>query len=275
MLVTSIIKSTDLTMSFAKNPPPIYILNKKRDFASLSESEKKEGYIFHILSDFVSEDSRARLENLAQDLSANYPCEIQIHICSDEFFSGLPKLNGNYLAYFRLFIPRFMPKSCKICLYLDIDMLVLGDLRGLFALDMGDKCVGVVKDRRNNTKKLCPKSKNAKDIYFTGAYFNSGFLLINLSAWERENIMSRCFEIMKNYHLSAHDQDTLNAAIPHSKRLYLPFAFNLLVHSYIYASCKDEALRYKFDFTRKEMNVALKNPVILHFAGGYKSWSNF
>ena len=224
----------------------------------------------------MSEDSRARLQNLAKDLSKIYPCEIHIHICSDELFSGLPTLNGNYLAYFRLLIPRFMPKEVKTCLYLDIDMLVVGDLRGLFALKMGESCVGVVKDRlnKNNAKKLHSKNPNAKDIDLAKSYFNSGFLLINLIAWERENIVEKCFEIMANYYLSAHDQDTLNAAIVDCQRLYLPFAFNLLVYSYIFASCKDESLRYKFDFTRESMNLALKNPVILHFAGGYKSWRN-
>lgn len=170
-----------------------------------------------------------------------------------------------------------MPKDCEVCLYLDIDMLVLGDLRALFALDMGESCVGIVKDRlnKNNAKKLRSKTANAKDIYFAKSYFNAGFLLINLNAWERQNIAQKCFEVMANYHLSAHDQDALNATITDCQRLYLPFGFNLLVCSYVFASCRDEALRYKFDFARKQMNLALKNPVILHFAGGYKSWSNF
>ncbi|MGX2972847.1 glycosyltransferase family 8 protein [Helicobacter sp. T3_23-1059] len=249
----------------------------KQNFESLSKSQKCEGYIFHIFSDFVSQESRTKLQNLAKDLSKIYPCEIKIHICNDELFAGLPTLNGNYLTYFRFFIPRFMPKEAQICLYLDIDMLVLGDLRGLFALDMGESCVGIVKDRlnKNNAKKLRSKTPNAKDIYFAESYFNAGFLLINLNAWERQNIAQKCFEIMANYHLSAHDQDALNAAIADCQRLYLPFGFNLLVYSYIFASCKDEALRYKFDFTREQMNLAIKNPVILHFAGGYKSWSNF
>ena len=167
-----------------------------------------------------------------------------------------------------------MPKDCAICLYLDIDMLVVGDLRGLFALKMGESIVGVVSDYVNNSPKLRHKSANHKDIYFKGAYFNAGFLLINLKAWERENITAQCFEVMKNYHLSAHDQDTLNAVIAESRRLYLPFAFNVLIRAYSCAICKGESLRYKFDFTREAMNRALKNPVILHFAGGNKSWSN-
>lgn len=89
----------------------------------------REGNIFHIISDFLSDDSRVRFAHLAKDLSEIYPCEIKIHICDDVMFNGLPRLNGNYLAYFRFFIPRFMPQNCAMCLYLDIDMLVVGDLR--------------------------------------------------------------------------------------------------------------------------------------------------
>ena len=252
----------------------------KRNFAHLSESEKKEGYIFHILSDFVSEDSRARLEKLAKDLSQIYPCEIQIHICSDELFSGLPKLNGNYLTYFRFFIPRFLPSECKICLYLDIDMLVLGDLRGLFTLDLQDKSVGIVKDYllSNAMKKrpaLLPKTPDFAPITFSGTHFNAGFMLINLSAWQGQNITQKCFSVMANYHLDMHDQDTLNAVITESNRLKLPFSFNLLPRAFLQSICNDESTHFKFDYTRKEMNFALKNPVILHFTSGIqKSWQN-
>lgn len=293
VLISSIVKSTDFTKSFSDFFAPRERERESKvreigtfahqsaldsyakcDFESLSESQRREGYIFHIFSDFFSEDSRTKFATLAQNLSQIYPCEIRIHICESTLFSGLPMLNGNHLAYFRLLIPRFMPKDCAICLYLDIDMLVVGDLRGLFALEMGEFIVGVVSDYVNNSPKLRSKSANHKDIYFKGAYFNSGFLLINLCAWERENITARCFEVMKNYHLCAHDQDTLNAVIDKSMRLYLPFAFNVLIRAYSCAICKGESLRYKFDFTREAMNRALKSPVILHFAGEYKAWSN-
>lgn len=178
------------------------------------------------------------------------------------------------MTYFRFFIPQFIPQNYSLCLYLDIDMLVVGDLRELFALDMGDKCVGVVKDKLNNTKKLRPKNANLKDIYFSGTYFNSGFLLLNLHAWERNRITKRCFEVMTNYHITLHDQDALNAVVAESQRLELPYCFNLLVHSYSCAICKGESMRYKFDFTRSAMNLALKNPVILHYTTFYKAWSN-
>ena len=58
-----------------------------------------------------------------------------------------------------------------------------------------------------------PKTADLSSIRFTGSHFNAGFMLINLNAWERENITAQCFEVMRNYHLDMHDQDTLNAVI--------------------------------------------------------------
>ncbi|MGX3011030.1 glycosyltransferase family 8 protein [Helicobacter sp. 23-1044] len=251
----------------------------KQNFERLSKSQKREGYIFHIFSDYFSVDSRTKFASLAQKLSQIYPCEIHIHICESALFSGLPTLNGNYLTYFRFFIPRFMPKDCKVCLYLDIDMLVVGDLRGLWTLKMGESIVGVVKDYilNNAIKKrpaLLPKTTDLPNIRFTGLHFNAGFMLINLEAWERENITKKCFEVMKNYHLDMHDQDTLNAVIVEQNRLKLPFAFNCLPRAFLQSICNDESQHFKFDYTRESMNLSLKNPMILHFAGEYKSWSN-
>lgn len=167
-----------------------------------------------------------------------------------------------------------MPPNCTVCLYLDIDMLVVGDLRELFTLDMGDKCVGVASDYVRKFKKLLPNGKNHKEIYFDGVYFNAGFLLLNLIEWRKQNITQKCFEIAANYYLNMHDQDVLNALIAENQRVKLPFAFNLLVSAYICAICKGESLRYKFDFTRSEMNLALKNPMVYHFAGNGKAWNN-
>ena len=90
---------------------------KKLDYETLSDDEKSEGYIFHILTDKISENTRQKLEKLAQNLSEIYPCEIKIHICDDAIFQGLPKLNDNYLAYFRLFYTKFyatQPKNVPI-----------------------------------------------------------------------------------------------------------------------------------------------------------------
>lgn len=140
----------------------------------------------------MSEDSRQKLNNLAKELSKIYPCEIRIHIAKDEIFCGLPKLNNNYLTYFRLFISNFIPQSTRICLYLDTDMLVIKDLRGLFALDLEDNILGAVKDwlevvhyiHKSRGTKFCIKGGR-----FEKFYFNAGLLLINLPQWHKQNII--------------------------------------------------------------------------------------
>ena len=84
---------------------------KKLDYETLSDDEKSEGYIFHILTDKISENTRQKLKNLAKNLSEIYPCEIKIHICDDSIFDGLPKFKGNYLAWFRIFIRNYVSNA--------------------------------------------------------------------------------------------------------------------------------------------------------------------
>lgn len=121
----------------------------------------------------MSDDSRQKLSNLAKELSKIYPCEIEIHICDDSVFEGMPKWCGNYSAYYRLFIAQFMPKDLKMCLYLDIDMLVLKDLRELFVLNLGDKVIGAIKDRLFWFNSGLYSKESHKDIFYFNGFFSA------------------------------------------------------------------------------------------------------
>ena len=219
----------------------------------------------------MSDDSRQKLNNLAKELSKIYPCEIHIHIASDEIFKGLPKLNNNYLTYFRLFIPNFMPKNTKLCLYLDTDMLVLKDLRELFALDLEDKILGVVKDwlevvhniHKSQGTKFCVKGGR-----FEKFYFNAGLLLINLPQWHKQNITKQCLEFFINFKdkIVLHDQDTLNYVVSQDKAMVLPFEFNVFIDR-----MKTDYDDFLPDYSDDEIEYGLQNIVIYHF----KPWDGF
>lgn len=103
------------------------IHNTKQDF-------NKEPYSFHLLVDKISQQTREKLENLILELSKIYPCTLKIHVVKEDIFAkyNLPQLNGNYLAYYRLLVGSLLEKEIKSVLYLDVDMLVLGDLREIF-----------------------------------------------------------------------------------------------------------------------------------------------
>ena len=291
VLITSIIKSTDTSRKFkdffAQNSAaqsvagggdfenskqPSKPLNnglsayKKLDYTALSDDEKSEGYIFHILTDKITENSRKKLEKLAQNLSEIYPCEILVHICNDTIFQGLPKLNGNYLAYFRLFIPNFMPRDLKMCLYLDTDMLALQDLRGLFALDLSDKVLAAVMDKVEAIKAAykCKVIESIEGLHDGGFYFNSGFLLMNLREWQRQDTQKQCFDFLRDFKPLWHDQDALNYAISRDKVLLLPPQYNSFTEYYYDTYKKGNG------YTRAQNIFALIHPVILHFC--FKPW---
>lgn len=277
VLITSIIKSTDTSKKFkdffetnthTQNANRASLASyKKRDYSSLSKDEQSEGFIFHILSDFVSENSRAKLANLAKTLSEIYPCEIQIHICDDDIFQGLPKLGGNYLTYFKLFLPNFMPENTKLCLYLDVDMLVLKDLRELFALDLESKILGVVKEwmlmlhyvHQSRGTKFCIKGGR-----FEKFYFNAGLLLINLTQWRKQDITKQCFDFFINYKdkIVQHEQDALNFVVSYDKALVLPFEFNVFIDRI------KENNDFLPDYSDDEIKYALQHITICHF----KAW---
>lgn len=291
VLITSIIKSTDTSKTFKDffeinitnsldstqdsidSTPQTSLQNyKKLDYESLSDDEKKEGYVFHILSDFVSDDSRQKLNNLAKELSKIYPCEIIIHICDDSVFCSLPK----HIEYLKFFIPNFMPKNLKLCLYLDIDMIVLRDLRVLFTLDLDTKIAGIVLDQLQFCFANQPEFYYADEFLFHEFYFNSGLLLINLNEWQRKEVPRRAISFLRTYNnLCTVDQCALNVAIRKENALVLPFQFNIF--SLFFPRQNDIVYHtlngYKINYTQDEIKFASANPAIIHFAcGNLKPW---
>lgn len=247
---------------------------KKLNYDSLSDDEKQEKYIFHILSDFVSQDSRAKLANLAKDLSQIYPCEIEIHICDDSMFDGMPKFRGNNLAFYRVLIPNFMPKNIKTCLYLDSDMLVFRDLRGLFSLDLSNKYAGVVW-LHDFTIEIFAKNPQDENFSFGDFYFNSGFLFFNLVEWRKNNLINKTLNFAHKYRVLGPDQDALNGVIRKENALILPYNYNMRI-ALIYPSgliWHDHYIQ-RFPYTEWQIKSAYRNPMVWHFVDApEKPWN--
>ncbi len=223
--------------------------------------------------DFIGQEIKDKLQNLILELSKIYPCTLSILVLDDEILraQSLPTLNGNYLAYYRLKIGSVLPQSITKCVYLDIDMLVLGDLRELFAIDLQGKICGAVMDYYNANRVLKPKSETYPPIDISVNYFNSGMMLIDLELWRKEKIEKKIFEIAANYYCPTHDQDILNAVM--LGRFYkLSIEWNILAYVYCDAICLDDKGKINISYQRKDFNNALKNPKIFHYYIRYKPW---
>ena len=266
--------SVNLATQNPANTPKNSLENyKKLDYATLSDDEKSEGYIFHILTDKISENSQQKLKDLAKDLSAIYPCEIRIHLIDTQIFENMATFKGNHLANFRILIPHLMPADVKICLYLDTDMLACRDLRELFTLDLSGKVVGAIKDWIGmGHRKWHPKSPKDKEFSIANNfYFNSGFLLINSNEWRRQNVKAKAFDFLLKYEVYCPDQDALNFAIPKQFVLVLPCEFNTLI-TLIYP----ENATQRIGYNAQEIEFARVNCVIVHYAiHNEKPWMGF
>lgn len=240
----------------------------------------KEKYIFHILTDFLSTHTKQKLQRFQIELNLIYPCEISLHYIKQNVFKGLKKWGfekkQNYLTYYRLLLERFLPKDLKMCLYLDVDMLVVGDIRELFIIDLGDNFAGVVLDSMYIKRHIIPsKSHNFKDIVLNPKWqFNGGFILINLQAWRSGKIEQKALEFLQNYNPVFLDQDTLNVLFgDYTIKLGLEWNF-VAFSAFENAIFKGENKEYTIRYTREEHKNAWKNLKVIHYNTGLKPWKS-
>ena len=280
-LMTSIVKNTDTSKGFESlcksDTLDMGVANsaiKNLNFESLDEKERQEGYVFHILSDSISEQTLEKLKRLEISLNAIYPCAIQTHMMQDSNFKSFPKsgaAHSNFLPYYRLKLRAFVGEEVSRVLYLDSDMLCLFDIRELFAINLNDKIIAAIGDCGSKHRKIKFMQNGQKHThYFDENYFNSGFLLINTKEYHRHKIEEKCEELASVCtYITAADQDLLNATTPQDKVLKLPFAYNFQTICFCYCICKDENPN-RLNYTRAEFTKSFKNPKILHF--GEKPW---
>lgn len=283
VLINSIIKNTNTNLSFkdicqtrgfSAPKDSSFSSYKAINFDDLSSEQKQEGYIFHILSDNISNQTQNKLNSLQNELNQIYPCQILTHIIDDKEFANFPisgAAHSNFLTYYRLKLESYLDPSVDRCLYLDVDMLCLFDIRELFAIDLGDNILAAVNDPGSKKRKMKYKQNNQIITHkFTNDYFNAGFLLINTKVYKQNQIEQKCQSLAQNAtYIKAADQDLLNALIPNDKLLKLSIAYNFSSISFCFSICKDEN-PHRLNCTRAEFMQSYKEPKIIHY--GEKPW---
>lgn len=114
-------------------------------------------------------------------------------------------------TYFRLFLPELYPQYDK-ALYLDSDVIVVGDISELFNTDMGTNLVAAAPDD------IIQKNKVFQDYaeLVVGVakyqhYFNAGVLLMNLDELRKFKFQEKFLYLLSTVKFSvAQDQDYLN-----------------------------------------------------------------
>ena len=130
--------------------------------------------------------------------------------------------------YFRLFIPEMFPEYDK-GIYLDSDIVVMGDLANLYEIPLGDNLLAAVPDY--SVMDVPPLVKYIEDAVGIpkDKYINSGVLLMNLKAMREANMSKKFLYLLNKYQFDciAPDQDYINAMCK-DRVLYLPGDWNAM-----------------------------------------------
>ncbi|MBZ7966662.1 glycosyltransferase family 8 protein [Campylobacter sp. RM9756] len=273
------VKFTSVLMNSIVNT--IDLSKKNKDYL---KKDIQEGFHFHIMSDFISENNLNDIRKLENKLNQIYPCVLSIHILDDKEFSDYPKWRGNYLAYYRIKLADFVDENTERCLYLDSDMLAMSDIREVLSINIDDYIVAACLDGHNYKKfSRRYKSKNENKYYrFTryNDYFNSGFLYINVKNWKKYHVEEKCIAFLNQYEVRFPDQDALNYSIDKVKKV--PIRWNFMIgyligdlttlgkHKDLFRCQNKNSI---LNCTRKEFYNNLKDVKLIHYTLDEKPWN--
>jgi lipopolysaccharide biosynthesis glycosyltransferase len=188
-----------------------YVMPMTVTIRSILESHRGDWPLtFHILSVNVSEQARARLHD---SLPPGAALVHWVPVDMRSFFSFATQDHISNATYARLLIPKMLPNLTGRALYLDSDILVIDNLRQLWASTLTNGAViGAVLDEG------VLRIRNRRDPLFyklprVTRYFNAGVLLIDLERWRAERVAERALEyLIQNPQTPYSDQDALNVA---------------------------------------------------------------
>lgn len=168
----------------------------------------------YIVNDNISNSNIKKINNILacknvilnwKNLSEVIPADVNL---------PLDRTSFPVCAYARLCAPFFLPTDVTKAIYLDVDMLILKDIRNLWDIDIGDNVIGAVLDRSKVVSCSWGGIKNYKELGLNpeAKYFNSGLMVINLQRWRAENITHRVIKAINDNlrHVTFADQYGLN-----------------------------------------------------------------
>lgn len=190
-------------------------------------------------------------------------------------------------TFYRIKAIDMLPADLHRILYLDVDMVVKGDLSELFTISLEGHPIAACEDM--NAKIASVDVHTSSKVPSDMAYFNAGMLLMNLDYLREHNLgeklVNRILNEYKNFFY--YDQDILNNEF-YDTVLILPFIYNLHpklyfldlysvpTNKYRYATvyqinerCEDFDRRYK-DIT----DIVIEKGKIIHYISDSKPWKH-
>lgn len=163
-------------------------------------------------------------------------------------------------SYLRIFAAEVLGEKVGKVLYLDCDLVVLGDLWDLWKTDIDAYALAAVPDLYEVYR------REALRLPANRPYVNAGVLLLNLARWRQDHVSEALIRFIdaRRGDLPFHDQDAINAVLCDSI-LLLDRRWNVLTVMY-------RLRRHVFPDAYAVIRAACRRAVIVHYAGPEKPW---
>ncbi|MDM5272408.1 glycosyltransferase family 8 protein [Sulfurovum sp. zt1-1] len=235
-----------------------YVQHLAVTLISLLENNQDVQFTFFVIHKNLPDNEFKTLETITQ----KYGCNLKSIVIDNKIFKDLViTYHFNEVVYYRLLIPELLDLEIDKVLYLDVDIVVNGDIRDLFSYDLGTyplASVEAVGFNRHIELKMSHTSK----------YFCSGVMLLNLNIWRERKLSYKVVRFIEENPgiIKMMDQDGMNAVFD---GYWLPLHPKYGQQTSFYQNEKKEVLKH---FEEEDFLEAIKKPAIIHYTGSSKPW---
>lgn len=190
----------------------------------ITNASSEHQYIIHVLHTDISNEMMAVARRMATS-------NIQIDFVNVTDYmktvdQKLP-IRDYYTSttYYRFFIAEMFTEYDK-AIYLDSDMIILGDVADLYNHELGNNLLGAVREQVMLQVETYGEYVDKVLGLDHNLYFNAGMMLINCKLFRKSNVLVRFLELLNTYHfVVTQDEDYLNV-ICKNKVLWLHSKWN-------------------------------------------------
>ena len=223
---------------------------------SLFENNKMNKIHIHVFSSSLSSESIETLKGITNRYNAGftyYPMEVALL----ENLAETDRISN--VTYSWNLMPELIDPEVSKLLYLDGDMIVLGDIKPLWETDLNGNIIGAVDD----IAAIKFKEFDRLHIPEKFGYFNTGTLLINRKEWVKDGFSRKLLSYAREYAdiLKFLDQDAGNGVL-YNKRKALHPKWNQQVGVYFL-----EKNFVNSTYSDEILEETINKPVIVHFNG--------
>nr|WP_188400343.1 glycosyltransferase [Sporomusa sp. GT1] len=182
-----------------------YVRCMGASITSLCINNPEANFVFHILANGLKDENQEKIKEMAERFHSN----IHVYYINNEVFKNLPsQMHLPLPTYYRFILPALL--DVPRIIYLDADIICLGNIQDVFKMNMDNKVIMAVPDLELlANKRICELGlKNH-------TYFNAGMLIIDISKWNEQRVVDRVLTVLQQEPQKFRylDQDALNLVL--------------------------------------------------------------